>query len=232
MRFPSPPSIGCWRDRDSARLRPARIILKWIQHASRPLKKLPGVVAKVVQQQVRSERSVRLMFQDEARFGRINDPRRCWVPEGIRPEVSVQIVREYTYLFGAVSPHDGVLDTLVLPEVNAETMSIFLDEVSQRHRDQYILKVLDGAGWHRALDLVIPKNIQLLALPPYSPQLNPMEHLWDEIREKWFPNLVFNSLEAVEDRLIQAVLALERNDDSVASITGFDWIISISMNAT
>ena len=55
------------------------------------------------------------MFQDEARFGRINDPRRCWVPAGIRPEVSVQIVREYTYLFGAVSPHDGVLDTLVLP---------------------------------------------------------------------------------------------------------------------
>ena len=92
--------------------------------------------------------------------------------------------------------------------------------------------VLDGVGWHRALDLVIPNNIQLLALPPYSPQLNPMEHLWDEIREKWFPNLVFNSLEAVEDRLIQAVLTLERNAESVASITGFDWIISISMNAT
>lgn len=172
------------------------------------------------------------MFQDEARFGRINDPRRCWAPEGIRPEVSAQIVREYTYLFGAVSPHDGALDTLVLPEVNAETMSIFLDEVSQRHPNQYILMVLDGAGWHRALDLVIPKNIQLLALPPYSPQLNPMERLWDGIREKWFPNLVFNSLEAVEDRLIQAVLALERNAESVASIAGFDWIVSISMNAT
>lgn len=60
------------------------------------------------------------MCQDEARFGRINDPRRCWAPEGLRPEVSVQIVREYTYVFGAVSPHDGVLDTLVLPDVNAK----------------------------------------------------------------------------------------------------------------
>ena len=79
---------------------------------------------------------------------------------------------------------------------------------------------------------LVPQNIQLLRLPPYSPQLNPMEHVWDEIREKWFPNLVFNSLEAVGDRLIQAVLTLERNAESVASITGFDWIISISMNAT
>lgn len=79
------------------------------------------------------------MFQDEARFGRINDPRRCWVPQGLRPEVSVQIVREYTYLLGAVSPQDGILDTLVLPEVTAETMSIFLAEVAERHPHPYIL---------------------------------------------------------------------------------------------
>jgi hypothetical protein len=81
------------------------------------------------------------MFEDEARFGRINDPRRCWAPEGLRPEVPVQIVREYTYLFGAVSPHDGVLDTLILPEVNAEAMSVFLAEVAQHHRQDYILLV-------------------------------------------------------------------------------------------
>jgi len=68
---------------------------------------------------------VRLMFQDEARFGRINDPRRCWAPRGFRPEVGRQIVREYTYAFGAVSPHDGTLDTLVLPVVTAEAMTIF-----------------------------------------------------------------------------------------------------------
>ena len=77
-----------------------------------------------------------------------------------------------------------------------------------------------------------PPNVQLLPLPPYSPQLNPMEHIWDEIREKWFPNLVFNSLEAVEDRLVESVLALENDAISVSSITGFDWIINISMNAS
>lgn len=98
------------------------------------------------------------MFQDEARFGRINQARRCWAPQGLRPEVPVQIVREYTYLFGATSPHDGLLDTLILPEVNAEAMSLFLAEVAQRHSQDYILMVLDGAGWHRARELIIPPN--------------------------------------------------------------------------
>jgi len=172
------------------------------------------------------------MFQDEARFGRINDPRRCWAPEGLRPEVPVQIIREYTYLFGAVSPHDGVLDTLILPEVNAEAMSLFLAEVAQRHRTDYIVMVLDGAGWHRARDLVVPDQMGLVFLPPYSPELNPMEHVWEEIREKWFPNLVFDSLAGVADRLLKALAALENNPDRVAQITGFDWIISITMNAT
>ena len=171
------------------------------------------------------------MFEDEARFGRINDPRRCWAPEGLRPEVPVQIIREYTYLFGAVSPHDGVLDTLILPEVNAEAMSLFLAEVAQRHRTDYILMVLDGAGWHRARDLVVPDQMGLVFLPPYSPELNPMEHVWEEIREKWFPNLVFSSLEAVEDRLVESVLYLESHRKLAASITAFDWIISISLKA-
>ncbi len=92
--------------------------------------------------------------------------------------------------------------------------------------------MLDGAGWHRARELKIPQNIRLLPLPPYSPQLNPVEHLWEEIREKWFPNLVFDSLAAVEDGLVEALAALENDRDRVAKITGFDWIISIPTIAT
>ena len=85
---------------------------------------------------------------------------------------------------------------------------------------------LDGAGWHRANDLSVPDNMRLEALPPYSPQLNPVEHIWDEIREKWFTNEVFDSLEAVEDRLVEALVNLENDKESVASTTGFDWIIN------
>ncbi len=92
--------------------------------------------------------------------------------------------------------------------------------------------VLDGAGWHRAKDLQIPHNMRLIPLPPYSPQLNPVEHLWEDIREKRFPNLVFDSLQAVEDRLVEALATLENDPERVSRIAGFDWIISIPMKAT
>jgi len=192
----------------------------------RILKKLASIVEQEAVRQEQQGRRFRLMFQDEARFGRINDPRRCWAPKGFRPEVGMQIVREYTYAFGAVSPHDGTLDSLVLPVVTAEAMSIFLEEVARRHPEEFILMFLDGAGWHRANDLEVPANMSLEALPPYSPQLNPVEHIWDEIREKWFANEVFNSLEAMEDRLVEALVALENDKELVASTTGFDWIIN------
>ncbi len=96
------------------------------------------------------------MFQDEARFGRISDPRRRWVPADIRPVVGCQLVREYTYAYAAVSPHDGIMDSLILPEVNAALMSLFLDEAAQRHREEFVIMVMDGAAWHRAKDLKIP----------------------------------------------------------------------------
>jgi hypothetical protein len=166
------------------------------------------------------------MFEDEGRFGRISDPRRCWAPKGIRPDSPAQFVREYTYAFAAVSPLDGVLDSLILPEVNAKTMSLFLSEVSSRHPEDFILMFMDRAGWHRANDLIIPENMRLEWLPPYSPQCNPVEHLWDEIREKHFCNLVFHSLDAVEASLCTALASLEASPQKVASLTGFEWIVS------
>ena len=66
-------------------------------------------------------------------------------------------------------------------------VSIFLAEVSERHPEELILMFMGQAGWHKAKRLVIPNNIKLLNLPPYSPELNPAEHLWGEIRENGFP---------------------------------------------
>jgi transposase len=171
------------------------------------------------------------MFQDEGRFGRITDPRRCWAPCGVRPDVPQQIVREYTYAFAAISPHDGTLDSLILPEVNAATMSLFLEEVSARHHDEFIMMFMDQAGWHRAKDLQIPENVGLYWLPAYSPQCNPVEHLWEEIREKWFDNRVFDSLDAVEDTLVIALATMESDKIKVSGLTSFEWIVSICMNA-
>ena len=166
------------------------------------------------------------MFQDEPRFGRINSPHKCWV-KGKRPSVYSQIVREYTYAYSAVCPFDGTLDSLVLPCVNSPAMSIFLKEVSERHSNRHILMFLDQASWHRSNQLRIPSNIRLIPLPPYSPELNPVEHIWDELREKWFNNYTFDSIGAVEDRLVKGLRSLENDKPLVKSTSAFNWIISV-----
>src|SRR3954451_1195036 len=217
-----------------ANSRPVRNTPKPTRKPARHLKNLPEFVQEqVIAQAARADQGlpVRVMFQDEARFGRISNPRRCWAPPGVRPEVSAQVVREYEYAFAAVSPHDGTLDTLVLPAVHAEAMSVFLAEVSRRHPGELILMVLDGAGWHKAKRLQVPTTMRLVFLPPWSPQLNPVEHVWDEVREKWFGNRVFGSMDAVEEQLITALKILEEDSTRVASLTGFEWIRTIPLNA-
>ena len=94
------------------------------------------------------------------------------------------VTQEYTYAYAAVSPVDGVLDTLILPSVNGSCMEIFLREVSGRHPHENILMVLDGAGWHKNQTVPLPSNLRLLFLPPYSPELNPVEHLWDDLHQR------------------------------------------------
>jgi transposase-like protein len=172
------------------------------------------------------------MFQDEGRFGLLGTPRRCWAPRGTRPVVGARLERKYLYAFSAVSPHDGVLDSLVLPWVNAQTMSLFLAEVAQRHADEFVFMVMDQAGWHLARDLIVPSNMRLMYLPPYSPELNPAEHLWEAVREEYFANHVFRDLRAVEQALTKGLQALEANPKRTQSMTGFKWITSISLNAT
>ena len=169
------------------------------------------------------------MFEDEARFGRINDPRRCWAPGGVRPIVGRRIVREYTYAFAAVSPHDGVLDSLVMPTVDAETMSFFLTEVARRHASEFILMLLDGAGWHTANALVVPDSMTLVPLPPYSPECNPVEQIWKYTRTNGIRNQTFDSLDQVIDVVSDTLHTLHTHPELVRSITCFDWIKTLPL---
>ena len=105
-------------------------------------------------------------------------------------------------------------------------MQIFFDEIATRYPTDNVVRVLDGAGWHKSKDFTLPDNLRLLFLPPYSPELNPQEHLWDELREKHFHNRVFDSIDALEDHWVIALRNLENRPDRVKSITGWDWIIN------
>ena len=174
---------------------------------------------------------MRLMFQDEGRFGLLGTPRRCWAPRGTRPVVGARLERKFSYAFTAVSPHDGVMDSLILPWVNAQTMSLFLAIVAERHAEEFVVMVMDQAGWHIAGDLLVPQNMRIVLLPPYSPELNPAEHVWETLREDCFANTVFTSLDAVERALSAGLVALEIDPSRTQRLTGFDWITSISLNA-
>lgn len=173
----------------------------------------------------RRRQNLRVMFQDEAGFGRINKPKRCWCPKGTRPIVPCHHVREYRYLYGAVSPQDGELFTLVLPYTNTVCMNVFLKELSLKYPDDYILLILDNAAWHHSGALVVPENIRLYPLLPYTPELNPIEMIWDEIREKGFRNELFATLSKVIDRLCECVKYLMGHPERVASITHRKWLI-------
>lgn len=164
------------------------------------------------------------MAQDEGVFGRISEPVKCWAPAPIRPVAPRQIVREFVYVFAAVCPSLGRMTSLILPDADSEMMSIFLAQVSRDFSDYFIVMVLDKAGWHTTGKLDIPSNIRLLPLPARSPELNPAEHIWDDMREKDFGNVAFDNLSEVEDRICDSVRRLCSAPDGLRSLTDFPYM--------
>lgn len=165
------------------------------------------------------------MFQDEAGFGRINKPKYCWCENGMRPSVPCHHIREYRYAYGAVEPKTGDSFFLVMPYCNTDCMNVFLRELSNTSPKDKILLVCDGASWHKSKTLEVPENINLIFIPPYTPEMNPIEQIWKEIRKLGFKNEVFKTLEKVIDRLCDTFRSL--SSDTIKSITGRDWIMSI-----
>ena len=147
-------------------------------------------------------------------------------PIGTRAAVAALLTRQYIYLYGAVAPKDGTCVYMIMPTSNTTCFQVFIDVLARKFARQDILLVLDGAPNHRCGDLVIPDNIKLLYLPPYSPELNPKENIWDEIREKIFKNFALKSMDAVRAKLKQAILYIERNPDLVRSIASFPYIVN------
>jgi len=181
----------------------------------------------VAEARVRAEKKgtpLRVMFQDEARVGRMGDPKACWAPMPVRPEVPAQLVRQYTHVFGAVSPADGQHDSLILPYADTDAMSLFLKEVARRHRGERVLMFMDQAAWHKAGALKVPRGMELAYLPPYSPDLNPQEQVWDWLREKHLANMDFKSLDEVEDAAEGGLRRMEAAPAAMASLAMRGWM--------
>lgn len=166
-------------------------------------------------------RPVLIMTADQGRFGRIGEVRRAWCPPGVRPSVAKQMVRESVYAFAAVAPASGQMSALVLPYTNTEMMNLFLAQVCEEFSEYFIVMQVDRAAWHRSDNLSIPENIRLIFQPAHSPELNPVEHVWEEVREKHFYNAAFDSLEAVINTLCEGLRELMHVPAKLTSMTFF-----------
>jgi len=168
-----------------------------------------------------------VFFEDEASFGRMNHVRKCWTYRQDRAIVKKQAIREYLYAFTAVCPQTGETCSIISPVCNTNAMNALLTETSIAFPLYRILMIMDSAGWHTTKKLKLPENISILPLPPYSPELNPTEHIWDYIREqKKFNNYTFNSLKDVDTQLGIALCELHDEKSIIRSMCNFEWIYS------
>lgn len=165
-----------------------------------------------------------ILFQDEGRFGRISYLRSCWAPGSVRPKVHRQVVRESTYAYAAVAPLEAHMVAMIARKCNTENFDQFIRKVAENYAGRRVVMFLDGAGWHKAKRLNIPENMRLEFLPPYTPECNPVEHVWDEVREKNFANRLFHALEDVEVCLETGLHDLGKDSKRLASLTKFSWL--------
>ena len=130
-----------------------------------------------------------------------------------------------TYIFGAICPERGVGAAMIMPYANAEAMNAHLKEISAEVAPgAHAVLVCDGAGWHqRGEKLIVPRNITLLSLPAYSPELNPMEKVWDYLRQNKLCALVWNTYEEILDACQSAWRFLIDDPDRIRSIGTRQW---------
>lgn len=166
---------------------------------------------------------------DEARVGQQGTLTRVWAPRGTRPRALRDHRRNSAYLFGAVCPERGIGAAVVLPHVNVDAMTIHMAEIS-RHVTEgaHAVLVLDQAGWHTSPKLRVPENISLLPLPPYAPELNPVEQVWAYLRANLLSHRVWNSYNAIVGGCCDAWNKLMSTPERLASITRRTWAKAVS----
>jgi transposase len=143
----------------------------------------------------------------------------CWVKGDMVPTVARQMIREYIYAYSALSPQTGDCYSMISPYCNTEAMNEFLQQLSDCYSNYRVILILDKAGWHISQALKLADNIKLLHLNPYSPEQNPVELLWREIRRKYFHNVIFENLDEVEGTLQEALLYYYQHKKDVKQLS-------------
>ncbi len=169
---------------------------------------------------------VELWCQDEARLGLKPIVRKVWALRGQRPIAANHTRYEWLYVYGFVRPATGHTYWLILPTVNTAAMNVALAEFARdvgAGTEKRLLLLVDNAGWHTSKQLVIPPGIELVYLPPATPELQPAERLWPFIREG-LANRSFADLDALEDTLVARCLQLTDQPDVILGATNYHWL--------
>jgi hypothetical protein len=148
---------------------------------------------------------IEIRFQDEARVGQKNKITRCWAKRGTRPSAPQDQRTKSAYIFGAICPKLGKGAGIVMPRCNTHAMNEHLKRIAaETAPGAHAVVLLDHAGWHTSKKLNVPDNITLLPLPPRSPELNPVENIWQFVRDNWLSNRVFTSYDNIVDHCCEA----------------------------
>jgi len=168
---------------------------------------------------------IEIWYQDEARIGQKGTHTYVWAETGSRPLMVRDNRHTSAYLFGAICPERAAGAAIIMPGVNTEAMNEHLKEIStQVAEGAHAVLICDGAGWHQTGGrLKLPGNITLLALPPYSPELNPMENVWQYLRANKLCGLVWDSYEAIVDACQEAWNFLIEDKEQIKSIGIRQW---------
>ncbi len=157
---------------------------------------MPALIERVRREH--PDKKVEVWFQDEARFGQQGTLTRVWAPVGSRPRAVRQTQYDYLYVLGACCPSTGQTVGLLSPHLNTGVMNVFFEQFVKEVDPQiHVVLIWDGAGYHKSSELKLPANVTAIPLPPYSPELNPMENLWHYLRSHYWSNRAYKDYDAL-----------------------------------
>lgn len=169
---------------------------------------------------------IEVWFQDEMRLGQKNPRTRRWARRGTRPQAVADLRTKSAYLFGAICPARGTGAAIVMPRADTQAMQHHLDEIARSLAPKaHAVLVLDQAGWHTTEKLRLPENLSLLPLPPKSPELNPVENVWQFLRQTKLSNRIFSGYDAIVTAACEAWNSLLADPPRITSIGTRQWAI-------
>jgi transposase len=177
-----------------------------------------------IQKEKSSKPALKIFTQDESRFGLMTILRQRITLKGVKPVARYQHNFENTYLYGAVAPKTGESFFFELPRLDSQCFQIFLDQFSHAFSESLNILTLDNGRFHKAEKLKLPSNVRLVFIPPYTPEVNPIERVWQDIKAL-LSGEIFSDLEALSDRLASIIKAFLPS--RLSSLTSFPFFRSV-----